>query len=215
MTEDNTKLNILNAATELFAEKGFKGTTVRDICKKANTYQISINYYFGSKDNLYKESLIHAYHYSDEYLAVENLKTCDMEPFKKLRVLLKKRFMSLASLSDPKKNEFFTILTKSYETQGCMLKDEVLEKTVKVFMAHVYELISEVLGKDTDKFEINYAVFSLIGNFMAFSSPHYNLKEKLLFQKEKISEDDIDKLVDLIIKKLTITAIDKNKLEVE
>lgn len=42
------------SALTLFAEKGYRGTTVRDICKHAGAANInSINYYFGGKEKLY------------------------------------------------------------------------------------------------------------------------------------------------------------------
>ncbi len=46
---------IMAAAEELFSEKGFSSTTVREITKKANCNLAAINYHFQSKDNLYAE----------------------------------------------------------------------------------------------------------------------------------------------------------------
>ncbi len=43
---------ILNAAERLFEEKGFDGTSVRDIAKEADVNIAMISYYFGSKDKL-------------------------------------------------------------------------------------------------------------------------------------------------------------------
>ena len=44
---------ILVAATKVFIEKGFKGTTIRDIAKEANISLGTMNYYFRSKENLF------------------------------------------------------------------------------------------------------------------------------------------------------------------
>ena len=49
--------HILNVAEELFAEKGFDGTSVRDIAQQAGVNLAMISYYFGSKEKLL-ESLI-------------------------------------------------------------------------------------------------------------------------------------------------------------
>lgn len=48
---------LLEAAQEEFAERGFDGATVRDICNKAGANVASINYYFGGKDGLYIEAV--------------------------------------------------------------------------------------------------------------------------------------------------------------
>lgn len=44
--------NILFAAERLFAEKGFEGTSTRDISREANANISMISYYFGSKEKL-------------------------------------------------------------------------------------------------------------------------------------------------------------------
>ena len=47
------KDQILRAARELFAEKGFRDTTVREIARRAGVNGAAINYYFASKESLY------------------------------------------------------------------------------------------------------------------------------------------------------------------
>jgi len=46
---------LLDAAEELFCERGFEGTSVRDIAASANCNIAAVNYYFGSKEKLYLE----------------------------------------------------------------------------------------------------------------------------------------------------------------
>ena len=45
-TAENTRGAIIKAALRLFAEKGFQGTSVRDIVVKARVNQAAINYHF-------------------------------------------------------------------------------------------------------------------------------------------------------------------------
>ena len=47
-----TSEKILSAARELFEEKGFDLTSVREIATKADVNVALINYHFGSKENL-------------------------------------------------------------------------------------------------------------------------------------------------------------------
>ena len=46
------QIHILNIAEELIAKKGYEGTSVRDICSKANINVAMISYYFGSKEKM-------------------------------------------------------------------------------------------------------------------------------------------------------------------
>ncbi len=55
------KNRIIGAAGPIFAQKGFAGTTVREICSAAKINQAAINYYFGSKENLYKDVFTSTY----------------------------------------------------------------------------------------------------------------------------------------------------------
>ena len=52
--DDNSKNRILAAATTLFAKKGFDGTSIREICKKAEVNICMISYYWGGKRELYE-----------------------------------------------------------------------------------------------------------------------------------------------------------------
>lgn len=53
MSESETKACILAVATELFARRGFEGTSVREIAKAAGVNLAAINYHFQNKQNLY------------------------------------------------------------------------------------------------------------------------------------------------------------------
>jgi AcrR family transcriptional regulator len=46
---------LLEAAEVLFCDKGFSGTSVRDLAGAAGCNIASVNYYFGGKEQLYKE----------------------------------------------------------------------------------------------------------------------------------------------------------------
>ena len=48
------KEHIMNVAIELFAEKGFDGSSIRDLAAKAEVNVAMVNYYFGSKDKLFE-----------------------------------------------------------------------------------------------------------------------------------------------------------------
>ena len=49
------KAQLLEAATKVFSKKGFRDTTISDICDEAESNVASVNYYFGSKEELYAE----------------------------------------------------------------------------------------------------------------------------------------------------------------
>jgi len=49
-----TRRRLLDAASRLFAEHGFRGASVRDICDQANANPGAVSYHFGGKRQLYR-----------------------------------------------------------------------------------------------------------------------------------------------------------------
>jgi AcrR family transcriptional regulator len=58
---DDTQKRVLEAAGRIFAEKGFKGATIREICQRAEANIAAVNYYFRDKEKLYHAALHHAF----------------------------------------------------------------------------------------------------------------------------------------------------------
>lgn len=56
-----TREKILTAASDLFMEKGFRDTTVAEICRRADANISAVNYHFGSKEALYQEAWRHSF----------------------------------------------------------------------------------------------------------------------------------------------------------
>jgi AcrR family transcriptional regulator len=52
--EKNVEQKLIDAARELFYEKGFMGVSVREIAKKADVNLALLHYYFRTKDNIFK-----------------------------------------------------------------------------------------------------------------------------------------------------------------
>jgi AcrR family transcriptional regulator len=61
---------ILRAAREVFAAKGFKGTSTRDIAKRAQLTEVMIFRHFGTKANLFQEAVITPFtEFMDDYVS--------------------------------------------------------------------------------------------------------------------------------------------------
>ncbi|HCY87659.1 MAG TPA: DUF1956 domain-containing protein [Desulfobacteraceae bacterium] len=55
---DNTRKQLFAAGIRVFAQKGYRDATVREICRDAGSANVNaVNYYFGSKEKLYREIL--------------------------------------------------------------------------------------------------------------------------------------------------------------
>ncbi len=54
---DDTRIRMFRVAGPIFADKGFEGTTVREICAAADVNVASVNYHFGGKETLYLQTV--------------------------------------------------------------------------------------------------------------------------------------------------------------
>ncbi|ASK62942.1 TetR family transcriptional regulator [Virgibacillus phasianinus] len=88
MKNNPTKQKVINAASSLFFQKGFHGTSVRDIADKASVNVSLISYYFKGKQGLLEHAVTNYY---ETYLTKmeEALSKAEMEtPIVKLKLLI-------------------------------------------------------------------------------------------------------------------------------
>ncbi|WP_428228763.1 TetR/AcrR family transcriptional regulator [Flavobacterium sp.] len=83
---NDKKIQILEVAEKLFSEKGFEGTSIRDISKEAKINIAMVSYYFGSKERLLEALIL--YKTSDLKLQLENLFQENLEPLDKVNKLI-------------------------------------------------------------------------------------------------------------------------------
>ncbi|MBS7254493.1 TetR/AcrR family transcriptional regulator [Flavobacterium branchiicola] len=83
---NDKKIQILEVAEKLFSEKGFEGTSIRDISKEAKINIAMVSYYFGSKERLLEALIL--YKTSDLKLQLENLLQENIQPLEKVNKLI-------------------------------------------------------------------------------------------------------------------------------
>jgi len=74
-----TRQRLLDAGLRLFADKGFGGVTVRDICRAADANVASVNYHFGDKLGLYREVMERALEGAREDVTISSPKGASPE----------------------------------------------------------------------------------------------------------------------------------------
>lgn len=120
------KEHIMQVAMELFAEKGFEGTSIRDLAHRADVNIAMINYYFGSKEKLFEMLLENKARFMrDKVESIQNDKT--ISEFEKINLIIEgyvNRF-----LSQP---DFHRVLQQELlVTQRVILHQNVIDLFVK------------------------------------------------------------------------------------
>lgn len=148
-----TKTRILDVACELFVAKGYRDVTAQEICSKANANIASINYYFGSKFNLYLEVWKHA-----EEVAMETyLKPSNFEatPDGALEAYINAR---ISSVLDEGSGGWLPRLI-SNEMHGGPAEEikKFIKERIKEKLAFMYDLAKDFLGEGATDLQINIA----------------------------------------------------------
>jgi len=152
-----TRLNLLEAAGEVFAQKGFRDATNADICSSANANLAAINYHFGSKENLFVEAWKYSFEKSMEKYPPEGGALPDDPAEKRLRA----RVLSfLKRIADPETHDVDIMLKEMTNPTG--LLGEVIAAKSDPFDRDFITLIKELTGKGVKAEHIGLCYMGLI-----------------------------------------------------
>lgn len=173
-----TRRKLLNAACEVFAQKGYKGAKVADICKQAGANVASVNYYFGDKVSLYKE----AWQY-----ALQNL----IEPtFSELTAgspqdLLRKYIQTLMQhfAAKDKLGQFSRLYLMELVNPTGLIKD-AWQDMIEPQRHKLHKIIRAIIGPDVEELSILFCELSIVNQCRALvtikdSDLHYMLGHPL------------------------------------
>ena len=93
---ERARKQLLEAAGEVFAERGYAEATSKEICERAGMNSASVNYHFGGFEELYAETLTHAHQH---LMAIESLRAIaagEASPKEKLRAYIALMLQRLA-----------------------------------------------------------------------------------------------------------------------
>lgn len=153
-----TRRHLLSAASRLFAEKGFRDSTIAEICNRAGTNVAAVNYHFGNKKNLYAESWRHSLR--------ETLKACPADggvsPDAPAEQRLRGRIRSLLQrITTPESHEFAIIDKELANPTG--LLQEILQKEINPQREALHTIIFELLGPEATGQQIHFCQASIVG----------------------------------------------------
>ena len=152
--QETTRDRLLAAAREVFAELGFKGATVREICRRAEVNVAAVNYHFNGKEALFMAAL--------ELEPIENLIGTNGEADSAEMRLT--RFI----------REFMTrLMDKGCTPHSQLILRELLEPSpaldsiAKAIMVplhdHLTELVRGIVGNAVAPEHVRRCVFSIFG----------------------------------------------------
>lgn len=161
---EKTRIKLIEAAGRLFAEKGFKAVTVRDIAKQADTHLSALNYHFRTKEALYHEVLMEACR-SDAISPEDQAQLLKLDPREALLLLVKE---SLKAYRKQTASRWRSVVITRECREPSHVFEEVSNAYFKPETAFLAELIGRAAGKPPADHLVRFAVVTMIALLETF-----------------------------------------------
>lgn len=197
---EDTRIRLLDAAGQVFAERGFEAATVREICSRAEANVAAVNYYFRDKEGLYVEAVKRAHCSVEEDVAPEW--PVDVPPSAKLREFIEGMLRNVLDERRPEWHAQLMMRELSHPTAACKaLVDSYIRPKAEV----LFSIVSEFLPPDAPESDRHLCAFSVVGQCL-FYRVHKPVAVLLVGEAEYQSYD-IPRLADHIAR-FTLAALE-------
>jgi AcrR family transcriptional regulator len=153
-----TRQRLLGAGAELFAQKGFWEATTAAICRRAQANAAAVNYHFGDKETLYRESWRFAFarsvkkHPPDG--GVRATASADVRLHGRILALLRR-------LLDPESHDFDIAHKEIANPTG--LLSEIIPPCIEPIRRDLLAVVAELLGRDPADPAVRFCHMSIMG----------------------------------------------------
>jgi AcrR family transcriptional regulator len=160
-----TRKRLLEAAGEVFAEKGFRCATVRDICQRAGANVAAVNYHFGDKEKLYAE-VLHLAHACAQERYPEGFEAMPgATPEQRLRALIGS---FLRRLLDEGRPAWQGKLMAREMTDPTPALNVVVDRLIRHDFERVVEVVRQIAGEQHDANSLRRCAASIIGQCLFY-----------------------------------------------
>ena len=186
--KQETRQRLLETAGEVFAEKGFRIATVREICKRANANIAAVNYHFGDKERLYVAVLRHTFTVANEKHPLSCELTENANPEERLRIFVSAYLIRLLDSSRHLWHGKLIAREISEPTPALsLIVDEMVHPSLGLITAIIRDFLGEAVPMDTVKLYVR----SVLGQclfYFHFRSIIEMLNPDCEFTREKIEQ---------------------------
>lgn len=164
-----TRDKLIEAAGQVFAERGYRAATIREICRRAGANVAAVNYTFGDKMGLYTEVLRHSVR-AAKTAALNAALDTSLSPEETIRGVIRARLMSLCGQARP---DWHIRLVMHEFSQPTPAMGRVVDEGMRPVYDRVRKAVGAVIGLPPDHETTRLSVNSIVGQilFYTFSRP--------------------------------------------
>lgn len=161
----DTRLRLLEAAGEVFAARGFKDATVREICSKAEANLAAVNYHFGSKERLYSEVLQYADTLSAAKHPPMHADLASKPPEEQLAWFVRQ---FLRRVFDSERPAWHDRLMAREMVDPTPALEELANKNIKPRALFLQGVVRRILGDEADDRRVQMCAASIVGQCLMY-----------------------------------------------
>lgn len=155
-----TRDRLLEAGGEVFAARGFRAATVREICTRARANVAAVHYHFGDKEALYREVIEHAARVALERYPPDLDLPAGADAEERLRAFVRSFMLRLLAEGVP---AWLWKVVAREMTDPTPALDELVEKVIRPLFSRLLGIVSELLGRGTDPETVILCARSVVG----------------------------------------------------
>ncbi len=184
---DGTRNKLLDSAGKVFADFGYHGATVREICARAGVNVALVNYHFGDKLELYTEVLRHSIGASENGIIQQAIES-DAPPEEALRGLIRAMLQRVCRTDRP--GWHFQLMVHEF-AQPTPAMAAVIDETMRPIYERFCELIGAMLRLPADNDRTRLCAHSVIAQVVHYVHSRHVIAQlwpELDFTAERIAE---------------------------
>ena len=164
-----TRDRLLKAAQHLFAARGFKDVTVREICHEARANVAAVNYHFGDKLGLYRETMQIAIDAMRDATDAARRAGAGLAPDDQLRTL--RRRSSSGGCWRPATSRLHQLVNREI-TDPTPALDDLVEQGMRPRLQYLSGVIAEIIGCEPTDTRVMRCVLSVQSQSIVYARPN-------------------------------------------
>ncbi|MEM9186728.1 MAG: CerR family C-terminal domain-containing protein [Planctomycetota bacterium] len=168
---------LLDAAVEAFAESGYKGATVRDICQRAGASLNAVNYHFGDKQQLYVQAVKASHRRIRTAPGIDVVdqiaERFDGDPEQRLRAFVH-GMVAMAMAVEQRTDACHQLMFREIG-KPTIATEQIVREFIKPQFERLTHILQALLPPDADRLRIRLLALSVIGQCL-----HYKFAAPIL-----------------------------------
>lgn len=163
---ERTRARLVEAAREVFAEHGFQGATVREICRRADANVAAVNYHYGSKHGLLSEAL----NFNRLKALQSATEMSDASPEMRLRMFIHDFMLML--LDENNASRQCQMMARELADPTPAL-DKIVIEAIAPLHEFMGRLVKEIIvGRKMRDVDVRRCVYSILGQCLFYRNSH-------------------------------------------